>query len=929
MEPRAAPPPGRRDVLPLLRRSIWLGSIGLLGIVATFAGLGVAHRQRATLVHHGREVGRVARSARAYATERVSGVRALLTETRLAALGPELAAHRAVYPLLDTLAILTRDTPSQGARASAIREALEAWDRGFGAPALREIARRQRGEPPAQLADGNGNALFDPVRRAFDDFLLAEESLYDQRLERLDRFEAMALFAILAELILLGAVLFVLSRKALRQATLVVAQQDLLEARALELETQAIDLEEQAVELEERTQCASAIARELEVTNEELSYAVNAARDNHAALLSQQSFLRQVIDTIPNFVFAKDRAGRFTLVNEAVAAAYGTTPDALIGKTDADFNPYADEVAAFHRDDLDVMNSQTTRHISEERITDASGTVRWLQTVKRALPNGPGQAHQMLGVSTDITARKRAEDALHWERHFLRNVLESLTDGIIACDAEGTITVFNRAIREMHGLPDGPVPKDSWKDHFSLFEPDGVTALPVDRYPLARALTGDVIRDDEIVVKPTDGAPRAVLCSGQAVVGEDGVRIGAVLALHDVTERRQLEGQLLQAQRMEAVGRLAGGIAHDFNNMLTAVISYSDLLLREFVPEDTRHEDITEISKAAHRAAALTRQLLVFSRQQVVQPWVLDLNESVTELEKMLGRLIGADIDLTTKLAPDLGAVKADPGQIEQIVMNLVVNARDAMPGGGRLSIETANVELDEGYALAHAFTAAGPYVMLAVSDTGCGMSRETRQHIFEPFFTTKEPGKGTGLGLSTVYGIVRQAGGHVWVYSEVDTGTTFKIYLPRVDAPPSNRVHAPAPLLVRQGSEIVLLVEDDDAVRGVATRILRRTGYTVLEARNGLEALRICADHSVAIDVVVTDMVMPELGGREFASRLQQSRPGTRIVFMSGYTEDAVIRQSLLEPGAAFIEKPFTPDGLSRKVRAVLDAPAKPCVGV
>ncbi len=924
MELRPPAPPGRQDVLPLLRRSIWLGSIGLLGVAGTFAGLGVAHHHRAHWVQHGREVARLARNTRAFATERLSGVRGLLTENDLSALGAEVAAHRAIYPMLDTLATLVGDDRAQQARVATIRMAIEAWDSGWGAPALREVARRRRSEAPQQLGGSSGNALFDPVRTAFDEFLVAEEALYTQRLASLDRFEAIALVAVLVELLLLGTVLGMLARRALRQASLVADQQGLLELRAVELEEQATDLEEHTIELEERTQHANAIARELEATNEELSYAINEGRDSHAALLAQQHFLRQVIDTIPNFVFAKDRTGRFTLANDAVAAAYGTTPEGLVGRTDADFNSNDAEVAAFLRDDLAVLDSRVTRHIAEERITDAAGAVRWLETVKRALPDESGRANQLLGVSTDITARKRAEGALQREREFLRNVLESLTDGIIACDADGTITVFNRAIREIHGLPDGPVPPEAWKDHFQLCESDGVTPLTIDRYPLARALRADSMTNAEIVVKAVDSPPRTVLCSGQAVIGEDGTKLGAVLAMHDVTEHRQLEGQLLQAQRMEAVGRLAGGIAHDFNNMLTAVISYSDLLLRDFTGGDTRHDDVMEISKAAHRAAALTRQLLVFSRQQVVQPWVLDLNASVAELEKMLVRLIGADIDLTTNLAPNLGRVKADPGQIEQIVMNLVVNARDAMPAGGKLMIETANVELDESHAGAHAFMMTGPHVMLAVSDNGCGMTRETREHIFEPFFTTKEPGKGTGLGLSTVYGIVRQAGGHVWVYSELDAGTIFKIYLPRVDAAVTDKLE-PAPLApVRHGSEIVLLVEDDAAVRGVACRILRRSGYTVLEATNGLEALEICADLTVTIDAIITDMVMPELGGREFACRLREHRPDARLIFMSGYTEDAVTRQSLLDPGAAFIEKPFTPDGLTRKLRSVLDEPVR-----
>jgi PAS domain S-box-containing protein len=736
----------------------------------------------------------------------------------------------------------------------------------------------------------------------------------------LERFERLMLGAVLIELVLLAAALTVLARRALRQATLIVEQQETLEERALELETQAADLEEQTVELEEQTQHSNSIARELELANEQLSSAMEEGRKAHTALQAQQTFLRQVIDAIPNFVFAKDGLGRFTLANAAVAATYNTTTDALIGKSDADFNPNREEAAAFRRDDLAVITSGETHQV-EERITDATGEVRWLQTVKRALPVGSGARHHLLGVSTDITARKRAEEALQREREFLTNVLESLTDGIIACDAAGTITVFNRAVREMHGLGEGPVPHAEWEARFAVFERDGVTPLPVTRYPLGRALDGEIITNEEIVVKPPSATPHTVLCSGRAVYAPDGTKLGAVLALHDVTTHRQLESQLLQAQRMEAVGRLAGGIAHDFNNMLTAVMSYSDLLLREFTAGDPHHGDVMEISRAAHRAAALTRQLLVFSRQQVAQPWVLDLNESVADLKKMLVRIIGADVELTTRLDPALGRVKADPGQVQQIVMNLVVNARDAMPYGGKLMIETANVELDGSFVQRHAFTSPGRYVMLAVSDTGCGMSRATREHIFEPFFTTKEPGKGTGLGLSTVYGIVRQAGGHIWVYSELDVGTTFKIYLPRVDAAVTGRAD-PAPAQpVRHGSETVLLVEDDDAVRGVATRILRRGGYTVIEAANGVEALARCEDPGVEIDAIITDMVMPELGGREFACQLRERRPDARIIFMSGYTEDVVTRESLIEPGAAFIEKPFTPDELTRKLRAVLDA--------
>ena len=910
----------RRDMVPLLRRSAVLGALGIGGIALTAGALHIADVRRSEWVRHSREVGRIARHARALATERVAGIRALIIGEDLAPLAPEVAAHRALGPLVDSLAQLSAGNPEQHVRAVAIDSALAAWDRGYGAPVLREVARRMRGEPPLPLPDLTGNTIFDPVRAAFDDFVAAEERLYVQRVERLDRLRWLAIAAILAELVLLAMILAWLARKTFRQAAQLVAQQTQLEDHAVELEVQAAELQEQAVELEEQVQHASATTGELERANEQLVIAMGEARSAERALAAEQHFLRQVIDTIPNFVFAKDREGRFTLVNEAVASAYGTTTAALIGRTDADFNTDAEQVAAFLRDDLTVADTGIPRLIPEESLTDATGAVRWLQTVKRALPNADGST-QVLGVSTDITGRKHAEEALSREREFLSSVLESLVDGLVACDANGVVTIFNRSVRELFGLPSGPLPTERWTDHFTLLETDGVTPLATDRYPLTRAVNGEAVDRTEIVIAPRGQQQRRVLVSARPVVDGQGVKLGAVMAVHDVTERRLLEGQLLQAQKMEAVGRLAGGIAHDFNNMLTAIISYSDLLLQDFDAADGRRDDVEEISKAALRAAALTRQLLVFSRQQVTRPGVVDLNFSVAELEKMLTRLIGADIDVTTRLDPELGKVMADAGQIEQVIMNLVVNARDAMPSGGKLTIETANVVLDEEYALGHAFTHAGAHVMLSVSDTGCGMTREVQERMFEPFYTTKEEGKGTGLGLSTVYGIVRQAGGHVWVYSEVDRGSTFKIYLPRVDAQPAAAVEPTRFAALRPGSETVLLVEDDDAVRGVASRILRKSGYAVIEAFNGTEALRICEDPTISIDVIITDMVMPGLGGREFAGRLQEHRRGVRVIYMSGYTEDAVTRQSLLEPGAAFIEKPFSPDALTRKLRLVLDA--------
>jgi signal transduction histidine kinase len=382
---------------------------------------------------------------------------------------------------------------------------------------------------------------------------------------------------------------------------------------------------------------------------------------------------------------------------------------------------------------------------------------------------------------------------------------------------------------------------------------------------------------------------------------------------------RQSQEQLLQSQKLEAVGQLAGGIAHDFNNLLTVIIGYGDLLLRATATDDPRKQRIQEIRNAADRAAALTRQLLAFSRKQVLQPKVLDLNSIVPGMEKMLRRMIGEDLELRTALEPDLGNVKADPGQIEQIIMNLVVNARDAMPSGGKVSIETANADLDEIYARHHVAVIPGPYVMLAVSDTGKGMDEETRRRIFEPFFTTKALGKGTGLGLSTVYGIVKQSGGSIWVYSEINQGTTFKIYLPRVDQEAQEYKHAAEAEVTPKGTGTILLVEDSELVRKLVREALETCGYNVLDAGTRADALFICERHKKTIHMLLTDVVMPEISGRELANRLVSLHPEMRVLYMSGYTEDTIVHHGVLEEGINFIQKPFSAEALALKVREVL----------
>jgi two-component system, cell cycle sensor histidine kinase and response regulator CckA len=448
--------------------------------------------------------------------------------------------------------------------------------------------------------------------------------------------------------------------------------------------------------------------------------------------------------------------------------------------------------------------------------------------------------------------------------------------------------------------------------------PEPSLSLIVDKYREAIRTRQTVIWEEETRY-PTETKSGDVTVT--PVFNSEGNCTSLIGSVHDVTQRKRLEQQFRQAQKMEVVGQLAGGVAHDFNNLLTVINGYSEIVLQRLSPDDPNHSFVDEIKKAGDRAASLTHQLLAFSRRQVLQSQVLCLNSVITNMEKMLRRLMGDGIDMVTTLDADLGSVKADPGQMEQIVLNLVVNARDAMSHGGKLTIETSNVVLGESYAANHITTKPGPHVMLAVSDTGIGMDAETQKHIFEPFFTTKEVGKGTGLGLSTVYGIVKQSEGNVWVYSEPGLGTTFKIYLPRVDRPVEVVETLKAEAKLPGGTETILLVEDEPSVRLLVRTTLESNGYQVLEATNGAEALLIGEQHQGRIHFLLTDLVMPGISGRMLAEQLAPRRPELKVLFLSGYTDDVVVRHGALNAGMAFLQKPFTPDALARKVREVMDA--------
>jgi len=520
-----------------------------------------------------------------------------------------------------------------------------------------------------------------------------------------------------------------------------------------------------------------------------------------------------------------------------------------------------------------------------------------------------------LALGAQERQRRAAEAALRESEERFRALVENSSDALLMIDMNGIVRYVSASSRRHLGWTPAAMLSRS------LFE-----YLHPDDREFAEARMAEALRHPgstittEVRFKHEDGQWRTMDTSAVNRLEEPAV--GAiVITARDITERRRLENQLRQSQKMDAVGRLAGGVAHDFNNLLTAILGYCNLLLDDVPQENPMRGDLEEIRTAGERAAALTRQLLAFSRRQMLQPQTVDVNALIQQVEKMLQRLIGEDVELVTALSADLSAVRVDPASLEQVLVNLAVNSRDAMPLGGRLTVETANVELDTAYEATHAAIAPGRYVMLAVSDTGHGMDAATSARVFEPFFTTKEQGKGVGLGLATVYGIVKQNGGYIWVYSEPGHGTTFKIYLPPIGAATEPRtVEGHDARGKEQGWETVLLVEDEDAVRILAREVLRRQGYVVLEARHGLDALRVAERHADPIQLMITDVVMPHMSGRDLAERLVLSHPNMKVLFISGYTDHAVMHRELM-PGSQFLQKPFTPAAFARKVRGVLDA--------
>jgi PAS domain S-box-containing protein len=552
----------------------------------------------------------------------------------------------------------------------------------------------------------------------------------------------------------------------------------------------------------------------------------------------------------------------------------------------------AEEVA------VEAMKAGAADYLSKANLT--------VETLERTIRHA-------LALHAEERQRWHVEAALRASEERFRALVEHSSDALFLMDGDGRITYLSPSSeRHLGWTPEQMVGRSI----FDFIDPDDRDLLGT-RMADARGHRGKTFVV-QLRFHHADDSWRIIEVLGVNRLADPAVA-GIVVNVRDITERRRLEEQLRQAQKMEAVGELAGGVAHDFNNLLTGILGYCHLMLDEIPQDHPLRPDLVEIKSAGERAASLTGQLLAFSRRQMLQPQVVDINVLVMQLQKLLRRLISEEVELVTALAPDLHPVTVDPASVEQILVNLAVNARDAMPAGGRLTIETANVTLDEAYAVTHVTMNSGPYVMLAVGDTGEGMDAATRARVFEPFFTTKEQGKGSGLGLATVYGIVKQSGGYIWVYSEPGHGTVFKVYLPPTLTPAvAQATEDKATDLA--GWETVLLVEDEDAVRALAREVLRRHGYVVLEARHGEDALRVAERHLDAIHLLLTDVVMPHVNGRELADRLAPVRPTMKALFMSGYTEQSRMRVEL-PAGAEFLQKPFTPEILARRVRLILDS--------
>jgi two-component system, cell cycle sensor histidine kinase and response regulator CckA len=615
------------------------------------------------------------------------------------------------------------------------------------------------------------------------------------------------------------------------------------------------------------------------------------------------------LDVMAYPVYISTRAGTIIWVNRAFEQLSGYTRAEAVGQNTR-LLKCGEQPVSFDKNMWEtVFSGQEWRGELLNQRKDGSNYYEEITITP--IRNAAGEITHFIAIKRDITERKRVEERLN----LLAQVVENSSEMIVIGDASGRISFANQSLLQATGYEESDlIGKRFDAILLSANNPRNLGQEIRRRTLSGRGWSGECLRTRK------DGSEFPIFLSTGLLRDNDGVIIGTFGISQDITDRKRLAEQFAAAQKMQAVGQLAGGVAHDFNNILGVILGQTDLLMESLQAGDPRWQRLEEIRNAGHRATALTQQLLAFSRKQAFQPKVLDLNVLVANLKKMLRPMVREDIELVTSLKPGIGNIKADLGQVEQVIMNLVVNARDAISNGGKITIETADADLDEAYCRTHPAIQPGRYVMVAVSDTGIGMDAKTQARIFEPFFTTKEQGKGTGLGLATVYGIVKQSGGYIWVYSHVGMGTTFKIYFPRSDEPTAVMEIDRDKLEIPVGSETILLAEDAEDLRELISTFLNRNGYTVLAANSSNEAIELAERDDQPIHLLLTDMVMPGINGRELANRLTLKRPGMRVLYMSGYTSDVIVDQGVMEAGILLIEKPFSEAALMRKLREVLD---------
>ncbi|MFC1552790.1 PAS domain S-box protein [Candidatus Latescibacterota bacterium] len=642
-----------------------------------------------------------------------------------------------------------------------------------------------------------------------------------------------------------------------------------------------------------------------------------------------ESRLSTIIDTIPDIIYQLDCDGNISFINKAVTN-YGYGHDELIGKSIFSLvHPEDRKKARYHinerRTEKRATKSFEIRLLAKNNCTfecSVSSQKIFRDPVISLDAEGVYDSQYpnektfigTQGIARDVSDCRQAQKALKKKEKNYRFLIENQTDMVIKMDISGKILFVSPSYCEMFGKTKEELISKSFMP--LVFEEDSKATIDA----MANLLVPPYSCYMEHRIMTVKGW-KWVAWNDKAILDKNDEIIAIVGIGRDITERKNLEAQFLQSQKMETVAQLAGGIAHDFNNMLTVMLGYAEMSLMNLSSEDSLYGNITEISKTANRAANLTRQLLAFSRRQIIEPQNVNLNEVLYDMDKMLRRLVDDNIEFITIPSEDLWSVRIDPGQIEQVFSNLVVNARDSMPDGGKIIVETANITLDDTYVMDHIAAKKGDYVMISVSDTGHGMDDETRLHIFEPFFTTKEKDKGTGLGLSTCYGIVKQNNGNIWTYSEPGYGTTFKIYLPRVTNSSIEIKQNEDIDEIANGTETILIAEDEPSLRKIAASVLRKKGYTVLEASDGSEALGIAKEYSPKdIHLVVTDIVMPHMGGKELSERIVDYYPEIKILYMSGYTDKSIVHQGVLKPGIKFLQKPFSPRKIVQKVWQILE---------